>query len=117
MPGLSLHVVDVSRGIPAAGMRVEVWRDGPPRARLADGIVGAGGAVDAPALLAQRLEPGVYEALFHAGAWYRQQGVALPVPAFLDVVPFRFGIAEPQQHYHLPLKLTPWGLSLFRGGA
>jgi 5-hydroxyisourate hydrolase len=60
---------------------------------------------------------GMYEAVFHVADWYRAQGVELPAPAFLDAVPFRFGIADPAQHYHLPLKVTPWGFSLFRGGA
>jgi 5-hydroxyisourate hydrolase len=117
MPGLSLHVVDVSRGMPAAGMRVEVWRNGTGGECLAKAVVGASGAVAADALLERRLEAGTYEARFFVAEWYRKQGVALPEPAFLDVVPFRFGIADPRQHYHLPFKVTPWGFSLFRGGA
>ena len=59
---------------------------------------------------------GVYEATFHVGEWYRAQKVALPSPAFLETVPYRFGVADLAQHYHLPLKMTPWGFSLFRGG-
>jgi 5-hydroxyisourate hydrolase len=60
---------------------------------------------------------GTYEALFHIGDWYRSEGIALPTPAFLETVPYRFGVADLAQHYHLPLKMTPWGFSLFRGGA
>ena len=63
------------------------------------------------------LEAGEYEAVFQVAQWYRAQGVALPAVPFLDVVHFRFGIADPQQHYHLPFKCTPWGYSCFRGGA
>jgi 5-hydroxyisourate hydrolase len=110
VPGVSIHVVDVSRGVVAAGMRVELLRDG---ARI------AGGAVSAKGLLehAARVEPGAFEAVFHVAEWYRRERVALPAVPFLDVVSFRFGIADPEQHYHLPFKCTPWGYSCFRGGA
>ena len=63
------------------------------------------------------LAPEPTRPLFHIGDWYRTQGVAVPSPAFLESVPYRFGIADLAQHYHLPLKMTPWGFSLFRGGA
>jgi 5-hydroxyisourate hydrolase len=117
MPGLSLHVVDVSRGVPAAGMRIEVYRAGPPRELIARAVVAVSGAVADDALASRRLERGIYEVEFHVGDWYRQQGIALSTPPFLDVVPYRFGIGDSEAHYHLPLKLTPWGFSLFRGGA
>ncbi|MBM3619070.1 MAG: hydroxyisourate hydrolase [Alphaproteobacteria bacterium] len=114
--GISIHVFDVSRGIAAAGLRVELR--GPEGRSLADGVVGASGAFDHPTVRGEGVTAtGVYEALFHVGDWYRAQGVALPRPAFLEVVPYRFGIADLAQHYHLPLKMTPWGFSLFRGGA
>jgi 5-hydroxyisourate hydrolase len=64
-----------------------------------------------------RMTAGAYEAVFHLGEWYRQQRVQLPEVPFLDVVTYRFGIAQPEQHYHLPFKCTPWGYSCFRGGA
>ena len=111
MPGLSIHAWDVSRGIAAAGMRVEV--KGPDGRTLLDRPVDARGVLELPEMLAA----GLYEAVFHVGDWYRAQGVPLPKPAFLEVVPYRFGIADPTQHYHLPFKMTPWGFSLFRGGA
>jgi len=117
MPGLSIHVIDVAHGIPASGMRVELWRRDGHSLRLADAQVGGNGAVDLAGLATATLPAGLYEAVFHVGAWYRDRDPSLPQPAFLDVVPFRFGIADPAQHYHLPLKLTPWGFSLFRGGA
>ena len=59
--------------------------------------------------------PGPYEVLFHAGAFFARAGVAQSDPPFFDVVPFRFTIADPVQHYHLPMKITPWGFSLYRG--
>jgi len=100
----------VSRGVVAAGMRVEVFFQ--ERKIL-------GGSASAKGLLEQggTLEPGFYDAVFHVGEWYRQQNVALPAVPFLDVVTYRFGISDPVQHYHLPFKCTPWGYSCFRGGA
>ena len=110
MSGISIHVFDVSRGIPAAGLSVEM--KGPDGASLLDGRISPQGTLECgtPAT-------GIYEAVFHVGDWYRAQGGPVPVPAFLEAVPFRFGVADLAQHYHLPLKMTPWGLSLFRGGA
>jgi 5-hydroxyisourate hydrolase len=120
VPGLSIHVVDVSRGIVASGMRVEVlFKD----RKVLGGVTSAKGALEQSATL----EPGVYEALFHVGDWYRtlfhvgdwyrNQNVSLPQVPFLDVVTYRFGISDSSQHYHLPFKCTPWGYSCFRGGA
>jgi 5-hydroxyisourate hydrolase len=115
MPGISIHVVDVSRGVVAAGMEVEL-RHADGRV-LASGVTSAKGLLEHPALAAT-FEPGNYEAVFHVGAYYRrQEDVALPKLPFLDVVHYHFGISEPQQHYHLPFKCTPWGYSCFRGGA
>lgn len=97
-------------------MRVEVFRLEPERTLVASGIVSAKGIVEELAF-AKQFAPGQYEALFHVGAYYRAVGVPLPDVPFLDVVPYRFGIADPAQHYHLPMKVTPWGFSCFRGGA
>ncbi len=116
MPGVSIHVVDVARGVVAAGMRVELHAVGPPARLIAEGAIGADGVLTHPAL-GQRFAPGEYDARFHVAAFYRDAGVALPAPPFLDVALFRFGIADTEAHYHLPMKLTPWGLSCFRGGA
>jgi 5-hydroxyisourate hydrolase len=108
--GISIHVYDVSRGVPAAGLRVELR--GPDGKLLVDAQTAKPGTLDGPTPLV-----GIYEAVFHIGDWYRAQGVAVPTPAFLETVPYRFGVADLAQHYHLPLKMTPWGFSLFRGGA
>lgn len=113
MPGVSIHVVDVSRGVVAAGMRVELLRD---EALIAAGHVSSKGLLEERALN-ERFAAAGYEARFHVGAWYRAQRVALPEVPFLDVVSYRFGISDPEQHYHLPFKCTPWGYSCFRGGA
>ena len=113
MPGVSIHVVDVSRGVVAAGMRVELLSEGK---RIAGGDISPRGLLE-DSSLAGRFAPGNYEAVFHVAAWYRSQGVALPAVPFLDVVTYRFGISDPEQHFHLPFKCTPWGYSCFRGGA
>jgi len=113
VPGVSIHVVDVSRGVVAAGMRVELLRDG---VLIAAGNVSAKGLLE-ERTLDEKFPPARYEARFHVGAWYREQGVALPAVPFLDVVNYRFGISDPEQHFHLPFKCTPWGYSCFRGGA
>ena len=115
MPGISIHAVDVSRGVVAAGMRVELWHLA-PRALVASGHIGPKGLLEDPALDAT-FQAGTYEALFYAGDYFRLAKIPLPAVPFLEVVPYRFGIAEPLQHYHLPFKMTPWGFSCFRGGA
>jgi len=115
MPGLSIHVVDVSRGVVATGMRVDVHRC-EPRVLLASGAIGNSGTLDTDALGAT-MAPGMYEATFHVADFYRAAGIVAAKVPFLDVVTYRFGIADPAQHYHLPMKLTPWGYSCFRGGA
>jgi 5-hydroxyisourate hydrolase len=118
MPGVSIHVVDVSRGVLAVGMQVELYAvaaDG-KRELVTEGPIGANGLLDQPAL-SQTFAAGGYVAFFHVADYYRAQGVALPRVPFLDTVTFHFGISDPAQHYHLPFKCTPWGYSCFRGGA
>lgn len=114
--GISIHVVDVSRGIVASGMRIEVHALAPALRLIVAGRANAAGLLDDPALAA-RFAPGAYEAVFHVAEYYRATGVALPPVPFLDIVAYRFGIADGEQHYHLPFKVTPWGYSCFRGGA
>ena len=118
MPGISIYVVDVSRGIVARGMRIEVYaiEPGGMRSPLAKGVIVANGTLADPQL-AKTLAPGQLEAIFHVGDYYKAARVALPDVPFLDLVTYRFGISDPAQHYHLPFKCTPWGYSCFRGGA
>jgi 5-hydroxyisourate hydrolase len=116
MPGMSIHVVDVSRGIVARGLRVEVYATQPARRLLASGAIAENGVLNESALAAT-LPVGYYEAVFHIAAYYQQENVSLPGTPFLDVATYRFGITDPRQHYHLPFKMTPWGYSCFRGGA
>jgi 5-hydroxyisourate hydrolase len=118
MPGISIHVVDVSRGVVATGMRVELFAvSGDSDNRLiASGSISKTGMLADPAL-DQRFEPGFYDARFHIADYYRSAIGATAAVPFLDVVTYRFGLAEPDSHYHLPMKCTPWGYSCFRGGA
>ena len=113
MPGVSIHVVDVSRGVVAAGMKVELLREGEV---LFSGEISSKGLLEG-SRLNEKFPAAAYEARFHVGDWYRRQSIPLPSVPFLDVVSYRFGIADPAQHYHLPFKCTPWGYSCFRGGA
>ena len=84
MPGVSIHVVDVSRGVVAAGMRVELHALARERRSIADGIVSRTGTLD-DAALAATFAAGEYEAVFHVAEYYRAAGIALPAVAFLDV--------------------------------
>ena len=118
MPGISIHVVDVSRGVIATGMAVELCSLDPGGASrpVVKGAIGATGTLERPEL-AGTFAAGRYRVIFHVGDYYRAAGVALPAVPFLETVGFEFGIADPAQHYHLPFKCTPWGYSCFRGGA
>ncbi|MDX7950129.1 hydroxyisourate hydrolase [Lichenihabitans sp. Uapishka_5] len=117
MPRLSTHVLDTASGRPAAGVALVLSRfsDGRHRTVLLQTVTNADGRTDAPLLGGEALQPGLYELAFHVGDYFRQQGVVLPEPAFLDVVPIRFGIADPQGHYHVPLLVSPWSFSTYRG--
>ncbi|MDM0108119.1 hydroxyisourate hydrolase [Variovorax sp. J22R24] len=124
MQAVSIHVVDVANGVVAVGMRVEILRQAsgeqgrPERWEpLVAGKVGRNGVVDGFEGQAQLFNVGVYEMRLHVGDYYRERGQTLPEPAFMDVQCFRFGLADLSRHYHLPVKLTPWGLSCFRGAA
>lgn len=113
MPGISIHVVDVSRGRVGSGMRVEVYQG---EKLVASGVTSAKGLLE-DKNLDRNLTRDEYRAVFHVGDYYKNEGVALPERPFLHVVSYDFGIDDPEQHYHLPFKCTPWGYSCFRGGA
>jgi len=118
MQAVSIHVVDVAHGVVAQGMRVDIVRfEGEGWTDVASGKVRSNGVVDGIEGRESLFEIGVYELRLHVAEYYLSRGVKLPEPAFMDVQVFRFGLADMSQHYHLPVKLTPWGLSCFRGGA
>lgn len=118
MKGLSIHVVDVARGCVAEGLELQVERlEGERRELIHAGRIGADGLLAGLAGEAGRCSAGVYEVSLQVADFYRAQGMVLSEPAFLDLLVYRFGIADTGQHYHLPFKLTAWGVSCFRGGA
>jgi 5-hydroxyisourate hydrolase len=91
-------------------MCIEIFALAPERRLIAKGALAQSGALEHP-VSRERLSPGAYEVLFHAGDFFAAAGVSQTNPPFLDVVPFRFQITDPDQHYHLPMKITPWGFS------
>jgi len=112
---LTTHVLDTASGKPAAGLSIALYRiDGEARRHLKTVLTNADGRCDAPLLEGAAFAAGEYELVFSAGDYLRAQGIALPKPAFLDVVPIRFGMAE-QTHYHVPLLVSPYGYSTYRG--
>ena len=116
MARVSTHVLDTARGMPAAGIEVELHIvRSHERIRVTAAVTNADGRTDVPLVTGDRLEPGVYELTFHAGAYFRRSGVAVTDPPFLDQVVIRFGVADPAGHYHVPLLLSPYGYSTYRG--
>jgi 5-hydroxyisourate hydrolase len=113
---LTTHVLDTMHGGPAAGVRIELRRldDGTPMI-VRDVRTNADGRVDGGLLVGADMQAGRYELLFHIGDYFRARGVSVPDPAFLDVVPVRFGIADAAGHYHVPLLASPWAYSTYRG--
>ena len=115
--GISIHAVDIARGIPAGGLVVRLWRKDNGRHEVASGMCTKSGLLQHPVAEGVGVERGIYEVEFDVGSYYRNNGVSVPDPAFLEVAVFRFGIESVTEHFHLPFKFTPWGFSLFRGGA
>jgi 2-oxo-4-hydroxy-4-carboxy-5-ureidoimidazoline decarboxylase len=107
---LSTHVLDTTRGRPAAGMRLALFEVGASaRSRLVETVTNADGRTDRPLIAEGPLRAGTYELHFDVGGYYGTR-------RYLDVVPVRFGIAEPESHYHVPLIVTPWSHTTYRGG-
>jgi 5-hydroxyisourate hydrolase len=113
MPHLTTHVLDTASGKPAAGVRVVLRRPGEASV-LAEATTNADGRVDKPLLDGAALAPGTYEIAFHVGDYFLTQGAAIADPAFLSVVPVRFTAAAGRD-YHLPLLISPYGYSTYRG--
>ncbi|MEM1388035.1 MAG: hydroxyisourate hydrolase [Pseudomonadota bacterium] len=112
---LTTHVLDTSRGSPGAGIAVTLYRiEGASRQEMAQAVTNADGRTDAPILPQARFQTGRYELVFAAGEYLRQAGHPLSDPVFLDEIPIRFGMAE-AAHYHVPLLLSPYGYSTYRG--
>lgn len=111
MAGLSTHILDTSAGQPAAGVLIELYAGA---TQLTSCQTNSDGRTDEPLIASGQLQAQTYELHFHAGDYFRKRGVA-DDPPFLDVVIIRFGIGNPEQHYHVPLLLSPYGYSTYRG--
>lgn len=116
MGRLTTHVLDTAAGAPAAGLAIALFRlSADSRDLLREAVTNADGRTDAPMLEGPSFRPGVYELVFHAGAYFDARGLDLPSPKFLSDVPVRFGLSDADAHYHVPLLLSPFGYSTYRG--
>jgi 5-hydroxyisourate hydrolase len=112
---LTTHVLDTATGQPAAGLQIWLYRvSGNSHKRIKAVTTNADGRCDEPLLAGKEFTTGQYELVFFAGDYLRAQGADLPDPLFLDQVPIRFGMAE-ETHYHVPLLISPYGYSTYRG--
>jgi 5-hydroxyisourate hydrolase len=116
MARLSTHVLDIARGAPAAGLAIELHRvvDG-RRELVTSSVTNSDGRTSSPLIGDGAVEPGVYELTFRAADYFRASGVPLPDPPFFDEIVVRVGLAEPSASYHVPLLLSPYGYSTYRG--
>lgn len=113
---LTTHVLDTARGMPAEGIKIALYRvSGNSHRKIAEAETNADGRTDAPILPAGKLKAGHYEIIFFCGAYLEAAGLARDEIKFLDQVPIRFGIADEEAHYHVPLLLSPYGYSTYRG--
>ena len=112
---LTTHVLDTASGKPAAGLKIALYAvSGNSHRKVKDVVTNADGRCDAPLLEGKEFKTGQYELVFFAGDYLKATGSQLPEPAFLDQVPIRFGMAE-EAHYHVPLLISPYGYSTYRG--
>ncbi|WP_134499106.1 hydroxyisourate hydrolase [Microvirga pakistanensis] len=116
MGRLSTHVLDNVNGKPARGIRIELFvLEGDVRRSVLRTVTNADGRTDAPLMIGEAFRAGTYELVFEVGAYFKALGTPTADPPFLDTVPVRFTIAEPDGHYHVPLLVTPWSYSTYRG--
>jgi 5-hydroxyisourate hydrolase len=115
MGRLTTHVLDTARGRPAAGLAIELFALGGECRLLKAATMNKDGRCDAPLLEGAALVVGSYELVFAVGAYFRDAGVAVSDPPFLDRVPIRFQIADAAAHYHVPLLVSPYGYTTYRG--
>ncbi|MBW6418047.1 hydroxyisourate hydrolase [Celeribacter sp. PS-C1] len=113
---LTTHVLDTAKGLPAEGVEISLYHvSGDSRTKIATAVTNNDGRTDAPILPAEKFETGTYELIFFAGDYLKRTGQAGEEPLFLDQIPIRFGINDPDSHYHVPLLLSPFSYSTYRG--
>ena len=115
MGKLTTHVLDTAHGKPGAGIAVSLYRIDGSRREILRTLTNDDGRCDRPLLDGDQMQPGQYELCFAAGDYFRKLGLSLPAPAFVDEVVLRFGIADAGAHYHVPLLVSPWSYSTYRG--
>jgi hydroxyisourate hydrolase len=117
MGQLTTHVLDISAGLPAAGIRIEVHElAAASPTLLTSTTTGKDGRCVAPLLAGAACRAGRYAMTFHLAEYFRARGLVLTEPAFIEDAVIRIGIAHPDQHYHVPLLVSPWSYSVYRGG-
>ena len=113
---VTTHVLDTARGKPAAGVKITLYRiSGQSHRKIAETVTNADGRTDAPMLAGDALKVGSYELVFSAGDYLRASGQATGEVLFLDEIPIRFGVPDAGQHYHVPLLISPFAYSTYRG--
>jgi 5-hydroxyisourate hydrolase len=113
---LTTHVLDTALGLPAAGLKIELFAlKGDSRDKVVEMVTNDDGRTDSPILPKDDFQCGTYELVFHAGDYLRAHGTAQSEPLFLDIIPIRFGINDETSHYHVPLLLSSFGFSTYRG--
>ena len=116
MGKLTTHVLDTANGRPGAGIKVELFAlSGDTRRALKSTLPDSDGRCDQPLLEGDALVAGEYELVFGAGDYFASIGTKVPEPRFVDRVVLRFGVADPAAHYHVPLLVSPWSYSTYRG--
>ena len=115
--GLSTHVLDTMHGTPACGMAVALWQTGAGEPQLITSLVLNDDGRNPDGLLIghAELQRGTYRLVFDVAGYFKARGVALPEPNFLNQVSLDFGVADPASHYHVPLLVSPWSYSTYRG--
>lgn len=112
---LTTHILDTARGVPAQGIKIELYSLDGARSLVAETVTNNDGRTDSPILPAADFKTGQYELVFHCGDYFEANGQATDDIKFLDEIPLRFGMNDTDAHYHVPLLLSPYGYSTYRG--
>jgi 5-hydroxyisourate hydrolase len=116
MAGLTTHILDLTHGAPADGVKIVLSvRNGGGAEKLKEAVTNADGRCDAPLIAANDMKKGGYLLEFHIGDYFRRKGIRLDDPAFLDIIPIAFAVSDIAAHYHVPLLVSPYGYSTYRG--